>query len=386
MDPRTRALDSQLFAGIAVFRSAAWVWVVIVAGISAARLTAPVAAWLVVGVAGLVTLWLLRRSWERGVTGVGTGVLAVDLATGVALLVADGWVYQDGRPQSLAAAWPVAPVLAIGVALGTAPAIVGALVLGAARFTGLLGMSGAPSTWSTSEALSVLSTAVMYALAGWAAATVARRLRQAEDLAARVAAREQVARDLHDGMLQTLAAVQRRAQDPDLVHLARAQEAELRTYLFAHDGSEPDGTSSPRATPGLRRAERRESEAVETRLRHVATQCTARWGLAVQQAYIAPLPSLSAARSDALAAATGECLANVAKHAGAGTANLLVEAGDAAIVVVVRDRGTGFDPDGVTIRGLQHSIIDRLHEVDGTVEISSTPDKGTEITMRVPLN
>lgn len=384
VNPRTRALDSQLYAGIAAFRSAAWVWMVIVAAISASRLTAPLIAWGIIGVAGLVTLWQLRLAWDRGVDGVSRIVLLVDLATGVALLVADGWVYQDGRPQSLAAAWPVAPVLAIGVALGTIAAVSSAAVLGAARFVGLIGMAGAPAQWQSSELLSVLSTAVLYALAGWAAATVARRLRQAEDLAAQVAARERVARDLHDGMLQTLAAVQRRANDPTLVHLARAQESELRTYLFTQsDARTPAGNASAHGGDAAATT-MVNAKSLEAKLRAVAAQTTARWGLAVQQAYVATPTTMPSALADAVAAAAGECLANVAKHAGVTTANVLVEGGTDHVNVVVRDRGAGFAVDATTVRGLQHSVIERIQEVGGTVTITSTPGRGTEIQLRVP--
>ena len=59
MSNRTRAIDSQLLAGIALYRAAAWVWLFIVAAVSASRLDAPGPAWAVVGATGLVTIGLL---------------------------------------------------------------------------------------------------------------------------------------------------------------------------------------------------------------------------------------------------------------------------------------------------------------------------------------
>lgn len=365
MSKRTSAIDSQLLAGIALYRAAAWVWLLIVAAVSASRLDAPGVAWTVVGATGLVTIWLLRRVWTRSEAPARGVELCLDLGAGVTLLIADGWVYQAGRPQSLAGAWPVAAVLAIGVARGLWPSVAAAMTLGAARFIGLIGMAHAPNNWHASQWLSVFSTAVLYALAGAAAATVARRVRAAEDAAAEAAARERVARDLHDGMLQTLAAVQRRATDPDLVHLARTQEAELRTYLFAP--ASDDDTD------------------LETRIRRVATATTARWGIVVDPAFVPPLPQLDRQTVESLSAATGECLANAAKHAGVDRVNLSVEADESAsILVVVRDRGIGFAPDSVARRGLQRSVVDRVSELGGTVQITSAPGNGTEVRLRVP--
>ncbi len=61
-----------------------------------------------------------------------------------------------------------------------------------------------------------------------------------------------MAAHLHDSVLQTLALIQRRADQPQqVVQLARAQERELRSWLF--DGLPPGSAATAGHDPGRRR-------------------------------------------------------------------------------------------------------------------------------------
>src|SRR5438132_215838 len=82
------------------------------------------------------------------------------------------------------------------------------------------------------RAPSLVNTAVLYALSGVLAGYLFRLLVRAEREVSAARAREEVARTLHDGVLQTLALVERRAGDEALARLAREQERELREFLF----------------------------------------------------------------------------------------------------------------------------------------------------------
>ena len=112
-----------------------------------------------------------------------------------------------------------------------------------------------------------------------------------------------MARTLHDGVLQTLAIVERRATDPALARMAREQERELREYLFG----------AARATAGADHAD----TDVGPPLRAAAARCEDHFGSRVQVVVADDLPDLPPANVAALAGAAAEAMVNAGKH-GAG--------------------------------------------------------------------
>jgi signal transduction histidine kinase len=78
-----------------------------------------------------------------------------------------------------------------------------------------------------------------------------------------------------------------------------------------------------------------------------------------------------------------EGLTNVAKYAGASQVDVLVVRTDDALVLTISDDGVGgADPGtGSGLRGL----ADRVAVVDGTLDISSQPGRGTSLTCRIPV-
>jgi signal transduction histidine kinase len=179
--------------------------------------------------------------------------------------------------------------------------------------------------------------------------------------------RANMAARVHDSVLQTLALIQVHAQEPRRVAtLARRQERELRGWLYEDRVPGDDGTSLVAA------------------LSAAATEVEELHGVQVELASSGDC-ALDASL-DALVLASREAMTNAAKFAGVEEIDVYVEVAEEEIAVFVRDRGAGFDPDGVPEdrRGIAESIRGRLERAGGSATIVSTPGEGTEVELRVP--
>jgi hypothetical protein len=85
----------------------------------------------------------------------------------------------------------------------------------------------------------------------------------------------------------------------------------------------------------------------------------------------------------ALAAAVGEALANAGRHAGTGRARVIVDIRTSRAVVTVSDEGAGFDVEaaGDTRLGLRESVVGRVADVGGWVDVQSVPGHGTTVQL-----
>ena len=220
-------------------------------------------------------------------------------------------------------------------------------------------------------------------------ATLARAL----EIEAATRERERLARDIHDGVLQVLAMVQRRGsalggEAAELGRMAGEQEVALRTLVSG--GMVPVSRVSEDTALGavVRAVEEPDEDEGPVDLRSLlARYAAARVTLSEPGA---PVPLASAAARE-LAAAVGAALDNVHRHAGDDArAWILVEDEPDAVIVTVRDDGPGIpegrldQAEGEGRLGVALSIRGRLRDIGGTAELISVPGQGTEVELKVP--
>jgi len=178
--------------------------------------------------------------------------------------------------------------------------------------------------------------------------------------------RAQMAAHVHDSVLQTLALIQRASDDPQqVVRLARTQERELRAWLF--EGRPPGaiGEDASLLAEGVGLLQR---------------QVEADHGIAVQVVMVGDCPLDEALR--ALLDAAREATVNAAKWSGEDQVSVYAEVEADTVMLYVRDRGRGFDPDAVPEdrQGITQSIRARVARFGGTAVVRS----GAEVQLSMP--
>ena len=175
--------------------------------------------------------------------------------------------------------------------------------------------------------------------------------------------RAEVAAHLHDSVLQTLALIQNRAgASSEIARIARAQERELRDWLFA--GTTPSDADFA--------AELREA-AAELELEHPVRFEVVTVGDFTDRSFAAVL------------AAAREAMLNAARHVG-GDVSVYAELSASALDVFVRDRGAGFSVAAVSDGrlGVRESIVGRMARHGGRATVVSGAG-GTEVRLHLPL-
>ncbi|MFI2778250.1 PspC domain-containing protein [Streptomyces sp. ALB3] len=183
--------------------------------------------------------------------------------------------------------------------------------------------------------------------------------------------RAEVAAHVHDSVLHTLTLIQRNADDGGEVRrLARAQERELRNWLY-----NPEGTG---------KEEDEEPASLAEAVKRAAAEVEDKHGVPLEVVVVGdcPLDEKLAAQMQA----AREAMVNAAKYGGEGGAvQVFAEVEGRTVFVSVRDRGPGFDLDAVPDdrMGVRESIIGRMQRNGGTARLRSVPGGGTEVELEM---
>ncbi|MEU3740707.1 MULTISPECIES: PspC domain-containing protein [unclassified Streptomyces] len=246
----------------------------------------------------------------------------------------------------------------------------GVLLVGAG-VSGIVVLQG-----STSHLSSVLQAAlaVLVGVALLAGPYLVRMMQDlSEERLMRIRAQEraEVAAHVHDSVLHTLTLIQRNAENAGEVRrLARAQERDLRQWLYKPEGTGKDEADEPDT---LAEAVRRNAAEVEDK-----------HGVPIEVVIVGDCPL-----DDPLTAqmqAAREAMVNAAKYGGDGGAvQVFAEVEGETVFVSVRDRGPGFDLDSVPDdrMGVRESIIGRMQRNGGTARLRAVPGGGTEVELEM---
>ncbi|MEU9583047.1 MacS family sensor histidine kinase [Streptomyces werraensis] len=311
-----------------------------------------------------------------------TGILITPLADAAQRV-------HDGGP-TLPSIWTAGSVLAFAVKGGWRWAALASTLVAVANMV----ERGSPARDTVHNVVLVWVASIAIGYVVEVARASERTLARALEIEAATRERERLARDIHDGVLQVLAMVQRRGaviggEAAELGRLAGEQEVALRTLVSG--GLVPVSRASEDAAQGavVRSVEVDEPDdhgPVDLRSL-LAPHAGSRVSLAEPGA---PVPLAPQAARE-VAAAVAAALDNVRRHAGEqARAWILVEDEPDEVIVTVRDDGPGI-PEGRLAQaegegrlGVAQSIRGRLRDLGGGADVISVPGQGTEVELRVP--
>jgi signal transduction histidine kinase len=328
---------------------------------------------LAVAVLGVLAAWTLTVTLRPMRT---VRTYAIELVIGCSAILAtrlvdDPAVITAGA-KTIPSIWPTAAVVGFAVLRGWRGGVAAASLVAACSFIEVV--EPTPNTVTNSIFGLLLGGCIGHCvdLARSSHAALAEAMR----LDAARAERDRLARTVHDGVLQTLAFIHRRASDlggetARLGAMAGEQERILRTLV-----SQADLEAVGRAVSG--------DADLRGLLRHVE-------GEGVQLVPPADAVLLPRRVADEVVAAVEAALDNVRRHAGddARAWVLLDDAGD-EVAVTIRDSGRGVPAGRLDEAvsqgrlGVSSSILGRLADLGGTATVASGPGGGTTVELRIP--
>jgi signal transduction histidine kinase len=196
--------------------------------------------------------------------------------------------------------------------------------------------------------------------------------------------RNRLARDLHDSIKQQVFAIQTAAATAQVRFDRDSAGAKAALDQVRHSAREAmieteamldQLRSAPLENVGLVEALRKQCEALGFRT-----------GARVEfkAGTLPPSKALAPGAHQAIFRVAQEALANVGRHARAGTVRVVLDGAEDAVRLVIQDDGAGFGPEGSGSGSGIGNMRARAGEFDGTLEVTSRPGIGTTVALSVP--
>jgi signal transduction histidine kinase len=310
-----------------------------------------------------VAVWAYGRPEHRR-----PPLLVMDLLVAVSAVLVSPLIKGPSLQATLPGFWVVGAVLAWAVHWRWVGGAVAATVVAVADLS-------VRSQVTTVQYGNILVVLLCGLIVGYASALLTQ-MADARDRAQREATeareRAQLARVVHDGVLQVLSLMQRRGTElggevAELGRLAADQEAALRALVQRRTNHSPVGSEDlAGALSGLQSV-----------------------GVTISVPGSPVVLSTAAVRE--VLAVVNACLDNVRRHVGedAGAWVALEDRGD-RVVVSIRDDGPGISPGRLEAAraegrlGIAESIQGRVRDLGGTADLVSAPGEGTEWEITLP--
>jgi signal transduction histidine kinase len=196
------------------------------------------------------------------------------------------------------------------------------------------------------------------------------------------AERERIARDLHDGAIQKVYTAgllvqsaykltEPKSELSSRMERAAAALSEAIVDLRSNLQTLHEGTST-QVEPLIELLQQVANDPNYTTMVHIELETN-----------LGPDSSLSPLRSGHVVRVVNEAMSNILRHARARHVYISATREREALMITIRDDGTGFAPGASSGYGLQN-MLDRARLLNGRLDIDSKLGRGTSITLEIP--
>lgn len=199
-----------------------------------------------------------------------------------------------------------------------------------------------------------------------------------------LAERERLAREIHDALAQGFTSVLMLLQAAEAA-LDRGDEPSARRQLALAEPAARDGLAEARSLIASLAPLHLQDAPLASAVARVCDELSARFGFTASFRLEGDPGRLAHNAEIVLLRAVQEALANVGRHAAAGSAEVTLSFGPDEATIEVSDDGVGFEPGRTEGFGLAQ-LRARAGQMGGRAEVTSSPGAGTRVKVAVPLD